>query len=159
MILHRKIRFILLVFVTAIAFYSCDSNRVYDKFKDIKDGIWNQTETVRFEVQIDDTLSYHNIFINVRNSGDYKFSNLYLFLNAVYPDRKVSRDTVDCLLADSKGKWLGKGLGDLKDCRYLFKRGFRFHQKGIYTFEFEQAMRVEKLDGIKSVGIRIEKMK
>jgi gliding motility-associated lipoprotein GldH len=159
MIYSKKIKFIFLLFILGVAFTSCDPNRIYDKFKDIKDGVWNRTETVKFEVQIDDTLSYNNVFVNVRNSGNYKFSNLYLFLSTIYPNNKISRDTVDCLLADDKGKWLGKGLGDLKDCRYLFKRGVRFHQKGMYTFEFEQAMRVEKLDGIKSVGIRIEKMK
>ncbi|MGD0712211.1 MAG: gliding motility lipoprotein GldH [Bacteroidales bacterium] len=154
----KKTKFILLLLVTCIAFYSCDPKRIYDKFKDIKNGTWDRTETIKFEVTIDDTLSYNNIFINIRNSGSYKFSNLYLFLNTVYPNRKISLDTVDCLLADNKGKWLGKGLGDLKDCKYLLKKGVRFHKKGIYTFEFEQAMRVEKLEGIKSIGIRIEKM-
>jgi gliding motility-associated lipoprotein GldH len=159
MIFHKKIKFTFLLFVIGITFYSCDSNRVYDEFKDIKDGIWKQTETINFEVQISDTLSYNNVLVNVRNSGSYKFSNLYLFLNTVYPNNKISRDTIDCLLADNKGKWLGKGLGDLKDCQYLLKKSMRFHQKGIYSFEFEQAMRVDKLEGIKSIGIRIEKMK
>jgi gliding motility-associated lipoprotein GldH len=155
----QKIIFVLLLFGISIAYSSCDRDRVYDKFKDINNGVWNSGESVKFDVTIEDTVSYTNVFINVRNEGNYKFSNLYLFLNIVYPDRKISRDTIDCLLADNKGKWLGKGLGDLKDCRYLIKQGLRFHQKGIYTFEFEQAMRVDKLEGIKSVGIRIEKMK
>ena len=158
MIYSKKIDFILVLFFLSIVFSSCDPKRIYDKFKDIKDGIWDRTEPIKFEVAINDTLSYNNVFVDIRNSGNYKFSNLYLFLSTIYPNQKISRDTVDCLLADNKGKWLGKGLGDLNDCRYLLKKGLRFHQKGIYTFEFEQAMRVEKLEGIKSMGIRIEKM-
>ncbi|NTW32304.1 MAG: gliding motility lipoprotein GldH [Bacteroidetes bacterium] len=144
-------------FIT-VSIVSCDQNRVYDKFKDIKGGIWNKSEIMKFEVQIDDTVSYHNFFINVRNSGNYKYCNLYIFLNTIRPDRKVSRDTIDCLLANDMGKWLGKGLGDRKDCRFLLKRGLRFHQKGIYSFELEQAMRVDNLEGIESVGVRIEKI-
>lgn len=158
MIFLKRAKYLFTFIAIAITFISCDRSRVYDKFKDIKDGIWYRTEKVKFDVQIDDTTSYNKVFVNVRNSGDYKFSNLFVFLSTTYPNGKISRDTIDCILADDKGKWLGKGLGDLKDCRFFLKKGVRFHQKGIYTFEFEQAMRQEKLDGIKSVGIRIEKM-
>jgi len=146
------------IIIIAMSMISCDRSRVFDKFKDVKDGIWNSTEKVKFDVDIDDSVSYHKVFVNVRNSGDYKFSNLYLFLSTVYPDGKISRDTIDCILANDKGKWLGKGLGDKKDCQFLLKKGVRFHQKGIYSFEIEQGMRVEKLEGIESVGLRIEKM-
>ena len=137
----------------------CDGDRVYDKFKDIPDGLWNRTEFIKFDVEIDDTTAVYNVFINLRHTGNYKFSNVYFFLSTIYPDKKISRDTVDCLLADEKGKWLGKGLGDLKDNQFMLKRNVYFRQKGIYTFEFEQAMRVDKLEGIESIGIRIEKSK
>jgi gliding motility-associated lipoprotein GldH len=159
MIFIKRSKYFLAFTVIAVFLSACDSSRVFDKFKDIKDGLWNHLETVKFDVPLDDSVSYHKVFINVRNRGDYKFSNLFMFLKTTYPDGKISRDTIDCLLADDKGKWLGKGLGDLKDCQYLLKKGVRFHQKGVYTFEFEQAMRVEKLEGIESIGIRIEKMK
>jgi len=154
-----KIKYLLVFCVLLILFVSCDSQRVYDKYKDIKDGVWDKTETQKFDIEINDTLDYYNVFVNIRNVGNYRFCNLYLFINTIYPDSKISRDTIDCLLADNKGKWLGKGLGDLKDCRYLIKKGVRFMKKGIYTFEFEQAMRVDKLEGIKSIGVRIEKLK
>jgi len=124
-----KMKYILAFIVIATTVTACDSDRVYDKFKDIKDGIWNKVETIKFDVSIDDTIPYHKVFINVRNKSIYKFSNLYIFLNTTYPDGKTSRDTIDCLLADDKGKWLGKGLGDLKDCRYLLKNRVKFHQK------------------------------
>jgi len=137
---------------------SCDKHRIYDKFKDLKKNIWCSTETVKFDVRINDTTSYHNVFINIRNSGKYRYCNIYFFINTIYPDGKVSRDTVDCRLADEKGKWLGKGLGDLKDNKFLLKRNIRFHQTGIYSFEFEQAMRTDTLEGIESIGLRIEKI-
>lgn len=145
-------------FLTACMLLSCDPSRVYDKFKDIDDAKWNVNEHVKFDVQIDDTVSYNNVYINIRNSGDYKYCNLYMFISTIYPDHKVSVDTVECILADGEGKWLGKGLGDIKDNQLLLKKALRFHQTGIYSFEFEQAMRVDDLEGIKSIGIRIEKM-
>ncbi len=158
MTLLNRSKYFFVFILIALSLVSCDRLRVYDKFKDIPEGNWDRNEKVKFDVQIDDTTSYNKVFINVRNSGDFKFSNLFIFLNTIYPNGKISRDTIDCILADDRGKWLGKGLGDLKDCRFFLKKGVRFHQKGIYTFEFEQAMRTERLEGIKSVGIRIEKM-
>jgi gliding motility-associated lipoprotein GldH len=148
-----------LLFLSACMLFSCDPSRVYDKFKDIDNAKWNKNEHVKFDVQIDDTVSYNNVYINLRNSGDYKYSNIYLFISTIYPSGKISVDTVECVLANAEGKWLGKGLGDIKDCQMLFMKNVRFHQTGIYTFEFEQAMRTDELEGIKSIGIRIEKIK
>ena len=152
-----NLKIFLLIGFISVLIVSCDSNRVYDKYKDIKDGIWNNTEVIKFEVQIDDTISFHNFFINVRNTSNYRFCNLFIFMNTIRPDRTVSRDTIDCILANDKGKWLGKGLGDIKDCKFLLKKGLRFPNKGIYTFELEQAMRIDTIEGIKSIGVRIEK--
>lgn len=114
---------------------------------------------MKFDVLIDDTLSFNDVYINIRNSGDYKYSNIYLFMSTIYPNQKISVDTIECILANKEGKWLGKGLGDIKDNQMLLKKNVRFHQSGIYTFEFKQAMRIDDLEGIKSIGIRIEKIK
>jgi gliding motility-associated lipoprotein GldH len=158
MMLLKSVKYIVAFCVVALSLVSCDSGRVYDTFKSVKDAVWNRAEQIKFDVQIDDTNSYNKVFINTRNNDNYRFSNLYIFITTNYPDGKISRDTIDCIVADDKGKWLGKGIGDTRTCRFLLKKGVRFHQKGIYSFEFEQAMRVEKLEGIESVGMRIEKM-
>src|SRR4030043_143218 len=39
----------------------------------------------------------------------------------------------------------------------LYKEQVRFAQKGEYIFEYEQAMRLEKLSFILDVGLRVEK--
>jgi gliding motility-associated lipoprotein GldH len=147
---------ILIVLVTA-AFSSCDTRRVYEENKEIPEHTWSNKNIVPFTVDIKDTLSLHNVYINIRNAGDYTYSNIYLFLNTSYPDGKMSRDTVECILADNNGRWLGKGSGDVWDNQVLFKRGVRFKQAGIYKFTYEQAMRVESLPQIMDVGLRIEK--
>jgi gliding motility-associated lipoprotein GldH len=64
---------------------------------------------------------------------------------------------VQIILADERGKWLGKGLGDIWDYQQLYKENVRFAQKGEYIFEYEQAMRLEKLPFILDVGLRVEK--
>jgi gliding motility-associated lipoprotein GldH len=136
---------------------SCDSKRIYEDNAEIPNNTWDSDQKIKFEVTITDTVSGNNVFINLRHAGFYPYSNLFLFINTTFPNGKVTRDTAECILADDKGKWFGKGLGDLWDARILFKRNVRFSQSGTYIFEYQQAMRVEKLPGIMDIGLRIEK--
>jgi len=136
---------------------SCDPGRIYEKNINIPDGIWDRENLVRFEVIIEDTIIPHNLYINIRNTGLYQTRNLFLFITTTAPSGHAIRDTVEIILADEKGKWLGKGLGDIWDYQRLYKQNVRFAQKGEYVFTYEQAMRVERLPFILDVGLRVEK--
>ncbi|KPK87261.1 MAG: hypothetical protein AMS27_02880 [Bacteroides sp. SM23_62_1] len=145
------------IILFTIVFHSCDPDRVYEKNIRIPDGIWERNNPIRFEVIIQDTISPHNLYINIRNTGLYPVSNLYLFITTTAPSGHSVKDTVEIILADERGKWLGKGLGDIWDLQKLYKQNVRFAQKGMYVFEYEQAMRIEKLPFILDAGLRIEK--
>ena len=97
------------------------------------------------------------MYLNIRNAGFYGFSNLFLFVNTIIPGGETLRDTVEITLAAPDGKWLGEGLGDIYDNRYLFRKDFKFPKTGEYRIELIQAMRVNPLPGIMDAGIRIEK--
>jgi gliding motility-associated lipoprotein GldH len=154
----RKIHFsLLLIFLLPVVF-SCDSKRFYEENKRIEKGVWNIKDKAVFNVTITDTGTPYNFYFNLRNGGDYPFSNIYLFLRTVFPDGRIARDTIECQLADYEGKWLGSGISDVKFNRFLFQKGVRFPEKGQYIFEIEQAMRVDDLKGITDIGIRLEKL-
>ena len=114
-------------------------------------------EKLNFRIKISDTHARYNMFINVRNKEDYSFSNLYLFMQMTFPDGRITRDTIECYLADYDGKWLGTGLTGTKFNRILFQKAAVFPMKGDYLFTFEQAMRTKELKGITDIGIRLEK--
>jgi gliding motility-associated lipoprotein GldH len=154
----KQFIFNILIFLIISSFYACDKNSVYNENKTIEKGIWNNKNKIKFEINIKDTVSFNNVYINIRNAGAYSFSNLFLFVNTIFPDKKFARDTVECILADANGKWLGNGLGDIWDNQILFKKGVRFPMSGTYIIELEQAMRVENLPFIMDVGIKIEKI-
>ena len=136
---------------------SCDSNRVFEDNAEIKDLQWDTSHVVGFDVEIKDTVSPHNFYVNVRNADAYPYSNLYLFIRTKFPDGRASNDTLEVVLADEKGRWLGDGLGDIWDNRVLFKRNVRFPMEGTYRFEYRHGMRDNPLPMIMDVGIRIEK--
>jgi gliding motility-associated lipoprotein GldH len=131
---------------------------VFDQNKEV-DNHWSPAEKLNFEVDIIDTITSFDFFINIRNSTDYKYSNLYFFIKTTFPNEKISIDTVECFLANTKGKWLGKGFGKHRDQQILFKGNGRFPMSGKYRFQLEQGTRDVELEGIEAIGIRIEKHK
>jgi gliding motility-associated lipoprotein GldH len=146
------------ILLIAVLFQSCDRNRIYEHNVQISDQLWDSTEKVVCEVDVKDTLSPTTFYINVRHADGYPYSNLYMFIRTDFPNGKKALDTLECILADESGKWLGKGLGDIYDCQIPFKRRVRFPMSGKYIFTLQQAMRVDKLPLILDVGLRIEKM-
>ena len=153
-----KMRFSFYFFLLSLLiFSSCDSKRFFEENKMIPKSVWNRYEKIRFDVIITDTSASYDVYLNIRNDMSYPYANLYFFLETQPPSGRVYRDTVECILADYSGKWLGKGFGSIKFKRFLFERGVRFRVKGKYSFSCEQAMRVVDLQGIKDIGLRIEK--
>ncbi len=146
------------VIVVLISLSSCDRNVVFEDNVKLPENRWEQKNAVQFTVDIQDTITPHNLYINLRNAGGYQFSNIFLFFTTTSPSGKMERDTLELTLADASGKWLGDGMGDIWDNRQLFKSGFRFPESGKYIFQLEQAMRIDPLPQIMDAGIRIEKM-
>ncbi len=147
----------IIVIISIFALASCDRNGVYEENINTSNGLWAENNVAKFIAPIADTVSYHNIFINIRNNTDYPNCNLYLFIATTSPTGATLLDTVEYFLADDQGKWLGKGFGYIRDSQIPYKRNVRFPKKGDYRFEIKQAMRTDSLTGIASVGIRIEK--
>ncbi len=136
---------------------SCDKNRVFDQNIKIPGSIWNKENIIQFKVNISDTVSSHNIYINLRNGSKYTYSNIFLFISTHAPNGVSIRDTFEITLADAKGNWLGKGIGNAFSNQVLYLKNIRFPFRGIYVFDIEQAMWNAKLAHITDVGLRIEK--
>lgn len=147
------------IMISAVLLGSCDRSRVFDKNKDVDQEGWIKEDFVKFEVDIKDSLQPYNVFVNVRNTTEYNYSNIYFFIRTLVPGGQEAADTINCWLAQPDGKWLGSGMGKYRDSQIPLLINVRFPRAGKYVFELEQAMREEKLKGIAAVGIRVEKAK
>mgnify|MGYP001769078661 CR=1 FL=1 len=152
----RSSGFFILVFM---GFMACDPNRFYENNVDFKSETWHKDSVAIFDVEIPDTFGVYNIYLNSRINGQYGYSNLYLFVTTLLPNEQIIRDTLECILADVNGKWLGKGFGNIWSNKIPYRKYIRFPQKGKYTFYIEQAMREDELKHILNAGIRIENAK
>jgi len=147
---------ILLFSAMLLMLASCRKKTEFEEFVAIPDT-WNNSNLVHFNVNITDTLTPQNVYISVRHSGKYEFSNLYLFVTAVSPNGNIKRDTVEMVMADEHGKWQGKGAASVFTLYYPYKTNIRFPVAGIYTFTIEQAMWIRDLKNISNIGLMIEK--
>jgi gliding motility-associated lipoprotein GldH len=154
----RRITFAGIVLLSMAMLTACDPSGFYEKNSLVNSKGWSVADKIPFELEATDTLALLNFYINIRHTTEYKYRNIFLFVDTFFPDGSQSRDTVEIMLADPKGKWFGKGIGSIRSNQVLLKRGFSFPLKGHYKFRIEQGMRVPELMGIKDVGIRIEKM-
>jgi gliding motility-associated lipoprotein GldH len=146
-----------LIIMVVILSLSCDRQRVFEQFRSIQVQTWNSNDVLHFNVDINDTTTAHNVLISVRNTGEYEYSNLYLFVTAHSPNGSQVRDTVEITLADAHGKWLGKGAASVFTLYYPYRQNIRFPLRGIYQFDLEQAMWIKDLKHISNIGLRIEK--
>jgi gliding motility-associated lipoprotein GldH len=143
--------------IVLIMLAACDSNRVYEEYKTIDPGGWHKDSVASFNVEINEAEPGYNLYINIRNQGNYPNSNIWLFLDIESPDGQMVTDTVEYILAEKTGKWRGSGIGDLFDNQFLYRQNVRFEKSGEYQFFIRQGMRAEQLKGIHDIGLRIEK--
>lgn len=124
------------------------------------DGGWHKKNVQHFEFEIKDAQQPKNIIFVVRNNNDYPYSNLRVF-SALRKDgeKNTKPDTLNFVLAQPNGEWLGSGFGDTKEILFQYKPGYRFPANGKYRIEVTQAMRKDVLPGIEDFGIKIENAK
>ncbi len=140
-----------------LMFSSCDKSRVFEDNVMIEKDAWYINNKPSFYIDIQDTVSKHNLYLNLRNTGNYKYSNLFVLLTIQGPGSKAETNRFEFRLAEHDGKWLGTGLGDMYSNRILMIENMHFPKKGVYSFSLEQNMRDNPLQGIEDVGIRLER--
>ena len=152
-IIHIKSILISLVLLLA----SCDGTVYYSEYGDVSEKGWKAADSVCFDVQVDDTTHLFDLLVEVRNTVDYPYSNLFLFVNTTFPDGTMSRDTMELPLADASGAWLGKHSGRYVDSRHRLRgQPLRFPMMGKYHFAITNGMRDNAVPGIAHVGFIVE---
>tara|TARA_B100000809_G_C15132618_1_gene529175 strand:+ start:3567 stop:4070 length:504 start_codon:yes stop_codon:yes gene_type:complete len=161
----QKSKYWILSMVLLLSIMSCDSNRIFDEYKSVS-GEWDKDNTIEFKVTPPDSTEAYNLYVNLRHTDDYKYSNLFLIVELNYPNGKTLNDTLRYKMANPDGTFLGTGFTDVKESKLWYKgfeEPFIFDETGEYSINIQHAMRengsikgIDKLEGITDVGLRIE---
>jgi gliding motility-associated lipoprotein GldH len=134
---------------------SCGKDVILNEYKNLPDYGWEQKNKAIFEFESTDTTHYTNFAINLRVSGDYPFSNMYVVSHLIGPDSSVQSQRTNLTLAEDDGKWLGSGMGDLLSYQIPIITNRALRKPGKYIIELEQYMRMDTLPAVKDVGIKV----
>lgn len=153
---------ILLIFVVLV---SCTNDIVVSESRSLP-GYWDKNEPLEFQVPQLDSLKRYNVFLNVRNTNDYPFNNLFLIVAMEFPHGKTLVDTLEYKMAYPNGEWMGEGIGSVKENKLWYKENVSFFEEGNYNITITHAVRnngevegVSKLEGITDIGYSIEENK
>jgi len=155
-----RIKYSVISFILFILLFSaCNSNMVFTDSKPMSEKVWNLNDVASFQVPVSDTINSNNVTFTIRTGSSYPFRNIYLFVSTTSPDGRIITDTLQYNLADEKGKWYGKGFGDIHELKLPYKSNVFFPKKGTYQFTVRHGMRAENLTGVYDFGVRIEKIR
>ena len=136
---------------------SCDNSQyLFRENTSIDNEVWRVNTQIPFRFTVSDTTQIYKIGFNIRYTYSYPQQNLYVFLHTVFPNGMRTHDTLSVDLFSPEGKALGKGKRVL-ELQHYFAR-VKFPMSGEYFMSLEQAMRMDTLQGVTSMGLYISKM-
>jgi len=129
-------------------FFSCVKIS-HEEYHSFSEKLWKSDSVVTFNYNVKDTINKYDLILKIRHTIDYEFQNLFLFLS-----EDKNKDTVEFMLANKEGRWMGKGVSDVREAEYVLEKGKVFSKKGAYILKVEQAMRYgdkEKIDNLQHI--------
>ncbi len=136
---------------------SCLKNDRYDSAHTMHNEKWNAEDTAYFAVNITDTSRRYNMYMTLRRSINYPYSNIWLRTLTQTPDTtQPTTSDLELTLEEKDGKPTGSRFGNNIEHVILIREGVKLRY-GTYKFWILQNMRDESLQGILNIGVRLER--
>lgn len=135
----------------SIIIFSCNNSKSFTH--SFIDNNWDFQDSVVFTCNIENVKN-HNLELFFRNNLDYPYRNLYLFIEIHHNQNIIKIDTLQYLITDNYGKWLGRGFGKTRD-NYFLEELTIFEKPGEYKFILTHGMRGNPLIGSNTIGMKL----
>lgn len=152
-------RIVFLLILLAVSALSCTKNKIFEKYVDIENNRWKNSEAISFDVDIKDANIPYDVIVCVRHSTYYAFANLNLIVSMTTPQGENRVKPLTIFVRSSDGKFLGDGAGDLWDISAPAYEKLTFNSPGIYKFDITNTMPMYELPNILDVGLIVKKSK
>lgn len=152
---NTRIRSTLLGVFCMFYMTSCNNTAILDQDATITNRRWLYNEQPIFQVKIPDNTVRYDIYLSLRHSLNYRFSNIFLLLKETTPNNKHKTSRIEIKLAEPDGRWLGNGSGSIYSHQVRVSSNYLYPDTGTYSYQIEQNMRVNPLLEVVDVGIRI----
>jgi gliding motility-associated lipoprotein GldH len=144
-------------FIIPLLITACNNRDVFFQYSTLPVEGWHKDSLLVFDVPVTDSAATYNVYLYIRNSNSYPYQNFWFFTEKTTVQGSTVNDTIECYLADRRGKWLGSGAGALFEMPVVIEQNISFERNGIYRYRITQGMREDILQGISDIGLRVEK--
>ena len=152
---------LLIAILTFVLLNGCLQSNIFEKNIAIPSHKWKASFKPIYEFEINDTVSSYTMYLTMRHTDAYPYSNIWLNVKTTNPSESEYQSVkIEIPLAQPDGKWLGRGMNEIWEHRMPMSRDgkpMHFSKKGVYKIQLEQIMRADPLLEVMSIGIRLEK--
>lgn len=146
-----------LFFIVSYILLSCQAENTHFEDMERIDNNWKKIDTKSFSIPILSKDGKYDLQLIIRNNNQYPYRNLYIFTEIISPKGESLIDTLEYQLADITGKWLGSGMGEIKQNTLIYKENISLQDTGKYKVNISHAMRENNLKGIEDISLMVEK--
>lgn len=137
-----------------LTFISCDKNTVYKNFdRDFEDNRWLKADVKTYDFTITDASKAYDLIFDFSHIAGYQFQSVPVKFNIVYPDKSVTTENVDVVIADGPGNELGDCSGDICDLQQAIFENKKL-EPGNYRIVLSNEFNTY-LPNVLGIGIRI----
>lgn len=135
--------------------YSCGEKPHFTKSVSFDNQVWHLDQKPSFKVDIQDTTKEYSFRLVLRNTTDYSYSNLWIFLKTIAPDGSIGREPYQIPIAYEDGSWVGERSGSVVESELSFAPR-KLPLKGDYIFIVEQAITKDEVDEVLDLTFIVE---
>lgn len=151
----KIVYFLLLITSLPTILTSCNDTSIINENKNIENRTWLNTFKPKFSFYIHDTSKKYTIYLYVRHTSQYDFSNLAILLREQHLNSKILTFSKNITLARADGSWKGKSAGNLYVNKSLIHEHYFFPDTGLYQITIQQNMPENPLKEITDIGLQI----
>ena len=141
-----------------VCLWSCDQQEVYYEFVSISQSQWSKSNNdacfVLDSVNINPSRKY-NINVEITHNVNYEYETLWLNVKQLHQDSIIVSDTLECILINQYGKWLGSGNGPTRQVTISYKTNILLDTTKQNQVCIRHAMDNLQLKGIEKIGLKI----
>jgi gliding motility-associated lipoprotein GldH len=149
----------IIILLIALLLCSCGNKKVFEINIEMEDNEWKMNKTLTFDVPIDDTASFYNVYIPVRHIDNYPYDGLLVNVTLNTPTGEERSKNYKLQLRDENGNFKGDAGGDIWDIDVPIMEKIKFNSTGTYKFTIENNMPTTPTVCIMGVGLKVGKIK
>jgi gliding motility-associated lipoprotein GldH len=124
---------------------------------------WKTNEIVDFNFKGPQDSSRQDLFLILRHNKNYAFSNIFLITEIKFENDSIKIDTLEYVLSEKNGKWLGKKKLSVVEHTLNYKKNLKLIKDSAYTITVRNSMRlnneispIRNLENVLDLGLLIQ---